>query len=536
MDEGSAPALVDFWATFVRNESRLSVDTGADMSSARFFLRWARVFTASDAVLNEIVRNCVFGFLTVVLHALPLLDYERGRKEALAMLQAAQVVWSAVSGMEGFGALSEEAALLGWDVQSISGTLRSYAEVLGGAPSTGPGCGGLKFYVYPPPPQPPPPPVDGDTGAGAARPGRVGENSAAALLREGPAGYLRALAQSPLQCLFGMYGTELLYHRFVSSTGCRVAEPEHADLFFIPSYFKCIEVINYADHFNVDRAGEDEAALLFHQTLAHVRQAGPWFDRHDGADHVVLFSWGRFPCRLPGWREAIRSAIALQVEDRCEDLNSEEPQSTFSRWKDIIIPGHIDRWRALELRRQNQASSKRDVLIAFHGRHGNNTDSYSNVSVRTRILEMEGLPGVSVGGFIEDYHELLGMSIFCLAPRGITPWTIHLYVAIMAGCIPIILSDHFELPFQDRLNWQSFSIRWPENRTGRELYQHLLSIPVDVIHAMKREVDEHACWFDYYSSKSGCSPYVATLATLERRLQQRPRYAGRWWSPEPVPS
>ena len=31
----------------------------------------------------------------------------------------------------------------------------------------------------------------------------------------------------------------------------------------------------------------------------------------------------------------------------------------------------------------------------------------------------------------------MGRSRFCLAPRGITPWTIHLFVSMLAGCIPV---------------------------------------------------------------------------------------------------
>lgn len=328
-----------------------------------------------------------------------------------------------------------------------------------------------------------------------------------------------------------MYGTEFLFHNLLSTSACRVEDPDAADFFYVPSYFKCIEVINYADHFNEERPGEDEAATLFAQTVSFVRDAGPWFDRHDGADHLFLFSWGRFPCRLPGWRESMRSAIAIQVEDRCEDLNFEAAQPTFSRWKDVIIPGHIDAWRVRELQKWNKPLGNRDVFISFHGRHGGNTDSYENVSVRTRILELEGLPGVSVGGFIEDYHELLGSSIYCLAPRGITPWTIHLYVAMLAGCIPVILSDAFEVPFQNILDWPSFSIRWPEVQAGRELYEFLKTIPAVQVQSMQREVERNACWFNYYSNDVACSPYVAVFGALKDRRSRRPEYSGRWWVP-----
>ena len=58
-------------------------------------------------------------------------------------------------------------------------------------------------------------------------------------------------------------------------------------------------------------------------------------------------------------------------------------------------------------------------------------DSGHNESVDMKALHQ------GVGGFVEEYHTLMGRSRFCLAPRGITPWTIHLFVSMLAGCIPV---------------------------------------------------------------------------------------------------
>lgn len=50
-------------------------------------------------------------------------------------------------------------------------------------------------------------------------------------------------------------------------------------------------------------------------------------------------------------------------------------KASFTRWKDLIIPGHVDHWRARELRAANQALSSRDVLLAFHGRSAENAEA-----------------------------------------------------------------------------------------------------------------------------------------------------------------
>ena len=60
------------------------------------------------------------------------------------------------------------------------------------------------------------------------------------------------------------------------------------------------------------------------QTSTSIRRLARRVPGHAGADHVVLFSWGRFPCAIDdNWRRMVGPhVIQLQVEDRCEDLNN----------------------------------------------------------------------------------------------------------------------------------------------------------------------------------------------------------------------
>ena len=515
LDLGPATQLENFWQDYVLNWSSLHIDSGASLEDARFFAKWTRIFMQSTELFAAVASDCLFGVLTVFLQALPAIDYEGGRNEARDVLQLSAEILESIPQDEMEDAKAK-ASQEGWEVERLFSTFQLYQAVLGpgGKDKTVP-CTGPKVFVYPAP-----------DGLGIAP---------AELLHSGPAGYLPAMMSKPLQCLFGMYGTELLFHkRFQEeASSCRTDDPHDAEIFFVPSYFKCIEVLNYFDAFDSDDA---EADLLFHNVLHHLRSFGPWFDRKDGADHVFLFSWGRHPCRIPGWRLGLRSAILLQVENHCEDLNLEKPEPSFSRWKDIIIPGHVDLWRARELLSKNRPLEDRDVLLCFHGRHAGNTQSYANVSVRTRIMEeLAGLSGVSVGGFIEEYHVLMGRSLFCLAPRGITPWTIHLFVALLAGCIPVILSDDLEVPFQELLEWPDFSIKWPAENIS-ELYGYLRSIPALELVRLKEGVDQHSCWFNYYSEKENCNPFAAVMTLLQRRVEQRPRYGGLVWGPNDLHS
>lgn len=55
--------------------------------------------------------------------------------------------------------------------------------------------------------------------------------------------------------------------------------------------------------------------------------------------------------------------------------------------------------------------------------------------------------------------ELLSVrSIFCLNPAGDTPSSARLFDAIVSGCIPVIVSDELELPFEGILDYRKVCI------------------------------------------------------------------------------
>ncbi|GAU38582.1 hypothetical protein TSUD_322590 [Trifolium subterraneum] len=53
--------------------------------------------------------------------------------------------------------------------------------------------------------------------------------------------------------------------------------------------------------------------------------------------------------------------------------------------------------------------------------------------------------------------ELLG-SKFCLHVKGFEVNTARIGDSLYYGCVPVIIADHYDLPFADVLNWKSFSV------------------------------------------------------------------------------
>lgn len=343
-------------------------------------------------------------------------------------------------------------------------------------------------------------------------------------------------------CSAGQWGVEVLIHRYFGSSACRTMDPDNADFFLVPDYRAChfhlaptfmhtgltrIEGDSYHSQIIWNHKDKYRNASQADDLFKKLVKSLDYFERRKGIDHIFIFSDQgfivNFTHTFPSWRDIIPNSILITTEAFTPGCGP----SCFSPWKDIVIPGHIDQNRYRAIRAASKPSRERTLLFNFHGRLPVNHEYYENNTVRRAILRFAPLPDVSIGGFIENYFEVMGDSHFCIVPEGTSSWTNHLYESFFAGCIPLILSDRFVLPFQDLIDWSQLSIRWPQESVNDQLYHYIHELVHNrrpVVELMKSNLEKAACWFDFYAFDDACSPYRGIVHALEQRKKSMPKY------------
>ncbi|CAM9429595.1 unnamed protein product [Lampetra fluviatilis] len=96
-----------------------------------------------------------------------------------------------------------------------------------------------------------------------------------------------------------------------------------------------------------------------------------------------------------------------------------------------------------------------------------------------------------------DYQEMLHNSTFCLVPRGRRLGSFRFLEALQAACVPVLLSNGWELPFSEVIDWSKSVIRG-EERLLLQIPSVVRSIDHDKILALRQQTQ--MLWEAYFSS------------------------------------
>ncbi|KAF8034991.1 hypothetical protein BT93_C1119 [Corymbia citriodora subsp. variegata] len=196
----------------------------------------------------------------------------------------------------------------------------------------------------------------------------------------------------------------------------------------------------------------------------------PFWNRTRGADHfmVACHDWG--PHASHGDPHLYKNSIrALCNANASEGFN---PQKDVSLPEIHLVDGNI----SPKLLSPPPPHIPRPLLAFFAGGlHG---------PIRPLLLRHwkdKGDPDIRVYGYLPkhlDYYTLMLQSRFCLCPSGYEVASPRIVESVYAECVPVIISEHYVLPFSDVLNWDAFSIKVEVSAIPR-LKEILQAIPED---------------------------------------------------------
>uniref|UniRef100_A0A0D9Z6L8 Exostosin GT47 domain-containing protein n=1 Tax=Oryza glumipatula TaxID=40148 RepID=A0A0D9Z6L8_9ORYZ len=225
----------------------------------------------------------------------------------------------------------------------------------------------------------------------------------------------------------------------------RVRHAAAADVVFVP-FFASLSFNRHSKVVPPARASEDRA---LQRRLLDYLAARPEWRRSGGRDHVVL-------AHHPNGMLDARYKLWPCVFVLCDF--GRYPPSVAGLEKDVIAPyRHV----VPNFANDSAGYDDRPTLLYFQGAIYRKDGGFIRQELYYLLKDEKDVHfsfGSVVGNGIEQATQGMRASKFCLNIAGDTPSSNRLFDSIVSHCVPIIISDEIELPFEDVLDYSKFCI------------------------------------------------------------------------------
>ncbi|XP_075517464.1 putative glycosyltransferase At5g11130 [Primulina tabacum] len=232
----------------------------------------------------------------------------------------------------------------------------------------------------------------------------------------------------------GNYASESYFKKSLFSSHFLTDDPSEADLFYLP--------FSIAGLRHDRRIGVGGIKDFIKDYVRKISREYPYWNRTGGADHFYV------ACHSVG-RSATEKAVEVKLNAIQVVCSSSYFLQGYVAHKDASIPQIWPRKGKPPVRLPSERKN-----LAFYAGAMNSRERRSLIEHwgnDTKIL-------VHRTRLKTPYSEALLGSKYCIHAKGFEVNTARIGDALYYGCVPVILADHYDLPYADILDWNRFSV------------------------------------------------------------------------------
>ncbi|XP_073018393.1 probable arabinosyltransferase ARAD1 [Primulina eburnea] len=241
---------------------------------------------------------------------------------------------------------------------------------------------------------------------------------------------------------------DLLNSEFADNLGCRSAIRVHnssqADVVFVP-FFSSISYNRYSKL----KPGQKSINNFLQEKLVQFLTEQEEWKRYGGKDHIIV---AHHPNSLLDARTKLWPAMFILADF------GRYPPTVANVEKDVIAPyKHMIRSYVND----SSGFDSRPTLLYFQGAIYRKDGGMIRQEL-FYMLQNEKDVHFSFGSAqkngVDEASQGMHSSKFCLNIAGDTPSSNRLFDAIASHCVPVVISDEIELPYEDVLNYSEFCV------------------------------------------------------------------------------
>ncbi|OIV89316.1 hypothetical protein TanjilG_23713 [Lupinus angustifolius] len=270
-----------------------------------------------------------------------------------------------------------------------------------------------------------------------------------------------------------------------SRTAIRVHNSSEADIIFVPFFSS----LSYNRYSKMNKVLQDK--------LVKYLTAQEEWKKSGGRDHLIL---AHHPNSMLDARKKLWPATFILSDF------GRYPPNIANVEKDVIAP-----YKHVIKSYVNDSSSfdSRSTLLYFQGAINRKDGGHARQQLYSLLKDEKGVHfsfGSAQRDGIRKATEGMQSSKFCLNIAGDTPSSNRLFDAIVSHCVPVIISDDIELPYEDVLDYTKFCIfvRTRDALKKKFLINFITSIGRDEWTRMWNKLKEIENFFEFqFPSKEG---------------------------------